>query len=500
MLAFPTPPDERGVYCNRTLNMHTIRAIGYDMDYTLIHYKVDEWEGRAYAYVKEKLQLLGWPVDDLEFKPEEVIRSLILDIELGNTLKVDRFNYVKRACHGTRPLAFSEQRQIYARTPIDLREERYEFLNTLFSLSEAWLFGQLVDLLDANKLPAGLRYADLYRTVRTSTDETHMEGRLKADIIADPDRFVVLDADTPLALLDQRRAGKKLLLITNSEWEYSSPMMEYSFDRFLPEGKTWRDLFDVIIVSARKPEFFSAKNPMFQVVSEDGLLKPCPGGIEDDGIYLGGNARAVEEYLGLSGDEILYVGDHMLTDVHITKNILWWRTALIVRELENDLAEAAAFREDQKRLADLMREKERLESDLSRSRLDLQRKKQDYGPDLELSKKDLDKRMGGVRRKLATLDRKIRPYAEAAAAIGNPRWGQLMRAGNDKSFLARQVERYADIYLSRVSNFLKLTPYAYLRSHRGSLPHDPQEVALVADGEESGIPTVSGRAAPETSL
>jgi hypothetical protein len=66
--AFPPKPDERGVYCNRTLNLHTIRAIGYDMDYTLIHYKVDEWEGRAYAYIKDKLLSIGWPVEELELK------------------------------------------------------------------------------------------------------------------------------------------------------------------------------------------------------------------------------------------------------------------------------------------------------------------------------------------------------------------------------------------------------------------------------------------------
>ena len=48
----------------------------------------------------------------------------------------------------------------------------------------------------------------------------------------------------------------------------------------------------------------------------------------------------------------------------------------------------------------------------------------------------------------------------------------MMRTGIDKSHLARQVERYADVYTGRVSNFLHATPYAYLRSHRGSLPHD----------------------------
>jgi hypothetical protein len=29
------------------------------------------------------------------------------------------------------------------------------------------------------------------------------------------------------------------------------------------------------------------------------------------------------------------------------------------------------------------------------------------------------------------------------------------------------------VYTSRVSNFLHATPYVYLRSPRGSLPHDP---------------------------
>ena len=47
-----------------------------------------------------------------------------------------------------------------------------------------------------------------------------------------------------------------------------------------------------------------------------------------------------------------------------------------------------------------------------------------------------------------------------------------MRAGNDKSRLARQIERYADVYTSRVSNLLDLTPFGYLRAPRGSLPHD----------------------------
>ena len=60
-----------------------------------------------------------------------------------------------------------------------------------------------------------------------------------------------------------------------------------------------------------------------------------------------------------------------------------------------------------------------------------------------------------------------------------------MRAGNDKSHLARQVERYADIYMSRVSNFLHQTPFVYFRSPRGSLPHDAEDASGGAE-EDAG--------------
>ena len=475
------PARERGIYCNRTLNLRSIKAIGYDMDYTLVHYRVDEWERQAYGYIRRKLLALGWPVEQLEFDPDLVIRGLTLDIENGNILKANRFGYVKQAYHGTHPMDFGAQRAEYSRTLIDLAEDRYEFLNTLFSLSEACMYAQLVDMLDENRLPGVIGYSDLYRFVRASTDETHIEGELKADITANPDRYVELDSETPLALLDQHYAGKKLVLITNSEWSYTRSIMQYAFDQLLPEGMTWRDLFDLIIVSARKPAFFTTRSPIFRVATEEGLLEPCSQGIQSDGIFLGGSADQVEDHLGLSGDEILYVGDHVFTDVHMSKDILRWRTALILRELEADLSGLVTFKNDQSRLSTLMSKKEDLEFRLASIRLDTMRKKVGYGPQPDASVKELDTQMGKVRAKLAKLDQQIAPLATAAGAIGNTRWGPLMRAGNDKSQLARQVERYADIYMSRVSNFLLHTPFTYLRLRRGNLPHDPGDMPLVAD-------------------
>ena len=75
----------------------------------------------------------------------------------------------------------------------------------------------------------------------------------------------------------------------------------------------------------------------------------------------------------MSGDEILYVGDHMFGDVHVTKNVLRWRTALILRELEDEIRAISAFRATEARLAERMQQKERLEAEACQVRLELQR-------------------------------------------------------------------------------------------------------------------------------
>jgi 5'-nucleotidase len=469
-------PRERGIFCNRTLNLRAIRAIGYDMDYTLIHYVTEAWEREAYQHLKRRLAALGWPVEGLAFDPALVIRGLVLDLELGNVVKPNRFGYVKRAMHGTQQLEYDEQRRAYARTIVDLAEPRWVFLNTFFSLSEGCMYAQLVDLLDRRLLPEVLGYAELHDRVKRTLDLAHMEGALKQEICAHPERFLVEDPETALALLDQRRAGKKLLLVSNSEWVYTRAIMGHAFDRFLPEGMGFRDLFDVIVVEARKPDFFLQRAPLFEVVSDDGLLRPAMA-LHEGGAFLGGHAGLVESHLGLSGDEILYVGDHIYGDVRVSKSVLRWRTALIVRELEGEIAAEEASRAAEERLWGLMRDKERLEHAVARLKLEMQRIRGGYGPRTGAPDGEIAARLAELRAAVATLDGEIAPLAKASSELINPRWGLLMRAGNDKSHLARQIERSADVYTSRVSNLLLCTPFAYLRPPRGSLPHDPTSPA-----------------------
>ena len=49
------------------------------------------WEGKAYAYGLKYLCDVGCPVTGLTFDPNLVIRGLIVDKQLGNLVKVDRF-------------------------------------------------------------------------------------------------------------------------------------------------------------------------------------------------------------------------------------------------------------------------------------------------------------------------------------------------------------------------------------------------------------------------
>eukprot|EP00271_Cylindrocystis_brebissonii_P011130 TRINITY_DN2791_c0_g1_i1.p1 TRINITY_DN2791_c0_g1~~TRINITY_DN2791_c0_g1_i1.p1 ORF type:complete len:780 (+),score=160.50 TRINITY_DN2791_c0_g1_i1:243-2582(+) len=477
---FPVGQDARGIFCSRTLNLRSITTIGYDMDYTLIHYNVNAWEGRAYEYAKENLKAKGFPVEGLTFDEDLVIRGLIMDKENGNLVKADRFGYVKRALHGSTMLSNRSISRLYGRELIDLRdEERWEFLNTLFSVSEAVMYMQMVGKLDELRelpeVPPG-DYKALHKAVARALFRAHVEGQLKAEIVNDPDRFVELDPELATTLLDQREAGKRLILITNSDYHYTAKMMSHSFDRFLPEGMTWRKLFDMVIVSARKPEFFSMNHPLYEIVTEEGLMRPCFKAIPG-GLYCGGSAQMVERALGFSGDETLYVGDHIYTDVSQSKLHLRWRTALVCRELEKEVEALADGQEHRARLVDLVKQKEDAGTVFNQLRLALQRRSGGRAAQSSAAASMGDEELAANMQRLLLLmerlDGAIAPMIEEEGAFFNKLWGYLSRAGLwDKSHLTRQIEKYADIYTSRVSNFLRYTPFMYFRSHAQSLAHD----------------------------
>ncbi|KAF5941424.1 hypothetical protein HYC85_019066 [Camellia sinensis] len=418
---FSSRHSRRGIFCSRTLNLRSISAIGYDMDYTLMHYNVMAWEGRAYDYCMDNLKNVGFPVAGLAFDPDLVIRGLVIDKEKGNLVKADRFGYVKRA-NAWYNNAINSSCQMYGRELLDLRKEnRWEFLNTLFSVSEAVAYMQMVDRLDEGAIASDLGpldYKGLYKAIHAvgkALFRAHVEGQLKNEIMSKPELFVEPDPELPLALLDQKE----------------------------------------VIVSARKPEFFQMSHPMYEVVTGEGLMRPCfkarPGGL-----YSGGSAQMVENSLNIHGDEILYVGDHIYTDVSQSKVHLRWRTALICRELEEEYNALIHSQGHRAALIELINQKEVVGDLFNQLRLALQRRTKGRPAQTlaatNMNDEELTESIQKLLIVMQRLDQKIAPMLEADGEHFN--------------------RRYADIYTSRVSNFLHYTPFMYFRSQEQTLAHD----------------------------
>ena len=85
-------------------------------------------------------------------------------------------------------LSWTELRDAYGRELVSLRNERrYTFLNTLFSVSEAVMYMQLVDRLDQGAIPPQVvtpSYEALYQLTSKALYRTHVEGKLKATLPA----------------------------------------------------------------------------------------------------------------------------------------------------------------------------------------------------------------------------------------------------------------------------------------------------------------------------
>jgi hypothetical protein len=80
--------------------------------------------------------------------PDLFARGLILDLQLGNIVKANRFGYVTQAAHGTRPAAARRAAQGLQPGLGRPQREALGVPQHAVLAVEACLYGQLVDLLD----------------------------------------------------------------------------------------------------------------------------------------------------------------------------------------------------------------------------------------------------------------------------------------------------------------------------------------------------------------
>ena len=89
--------------------------------------------------------------------------------------------------------------------------------------------------------------------------------------------------------------------------------------------------------------------------------------------------------------------------------------------------------------------------------------------------------------RVATLERSVE--------VGfNRYWGLTFKEGNENSRFGEQIEVYACIYTSRVSNFVFYSPMQYFRSPRAAMAHERAAPARISPwGDEHGAPVAGDR-------
>ena len=469
-------PHPRQIFVNRNTRMAEIEVIGFDMDYTLGTYQLRRIEELSFALTLERLiSTAGYPKElaTLTYDHGFVMRGLVVDKAYGNLFKSDRFNHVGRCYHGRQPLDPETWRRLYRDTKFRVAAPRFAWIDTLFALPEAALYAQAIERLE--ELGSAVDYAKLYEDIRHYIDLVHRDGSLKAEIRGRIQDFVAPDLELGPALHKLRSGGKKLFLLTNSLFAYTDVVMSYVLDGRLHEYPSWRNYFDVVIVGAQKPRFFSEHAPFFEVGEDDIVLAETAESLERGRIYQGGNLTDFERLVGISGDRILYVGDHIYGDILRSKKSSLWRTCMVVEELEPELGYTDAHAKDMALLAARELLRARVDDELNQRKLQLNLLDKRIAKGeivVDAERRDHKHELEVLRRGAKDLNDEIEALSDRVENGYNRYWGLLFKEGNENSRFGEQIEDYACLYTSRVSNFLYYSPMQYFRAPRAAMAHE----------------------------
>jgi 5'-nucleotidase len=479
-------PRARRVFVNRNLRMDEVEMIGFDMDYTLALYHQRNLESLSIQCTLDKLiAKRGYPeeIRTLDYDPSFAVRGLVVDRRYGNIFKADRYGHVGRVYHGKKQISRDERHRLYRLERIRLSSPRYAWIDTLFALPEAVMYASIVDLLET-KQSAPVRFGKVWQDIRECIDEAHRDESMKRLIKAHLDDYIVRDPELAPTLHKFRSSGKHLFLLTNSAWDYTDAVMNHLLGASLPAYPGWRSYFDIVICAGTKPAFFTEKRPFVEIDSVGNIKGEHHGPFLRNRIYQGGNIHDFEVSSGFSGDRILYIGDHIYGDMLRAKKSSVWRTAMVLQELEEELTQVERNKDKLARVEQLERQCVRIDSEISYQQILLKSlQKLADGPEeatlppppqptVDAAKQEAKRRLDELRASLKSASEELGRLDHEVDLAFNPYWGAIFREGTENSRFGEQVEDYACVYTSRVSNFLAYSPLRYFRSPRDHMPHE----------------------------
>lgn len=213
-------------------------------------------------------------------------------------------------------------------------------------------------------------------------------------------------------------------------------------------GSDWKELFDVLIVQARKPKFFTDVSRPIRVFDErsgthiwDRVNK-----LEKGVIYYEGTVKQLQELTGWCGHQVLYFGDHPYSDLADVTLEHGWRTGAIITELTHEIAtlNMVEFKKNANWLQML--------TQLIEDHQDCE----DEEEQMILAKwmAERDKLRNDIK------------------FVFNEQFGSVFRTYHNPTYFSRRLFRFADIYTSNIANLLNYSVNHTFYPRRGVMPHE----------------------------
>ena len=391
---------------------------------------------------------------------------------------MDRFGHVGRAYHGLRAAPARGAAAALPRTSTSGCSPRFAWIDTLFALPEACLYAGIIDLLEAAGTHGRLRQA-LRRHPR-GIDTVHRDDSLKSEMRKDLGRYIFQDPELGPALHKLRSGGKKLFLLTNSLWDYTDAVMRYLLDGVVAEYPSLAQLLRRRGRRRAQARLLHRARPFLEVDARPGAARVL--GEADGRSSAARSTRAAT--CPVRADDRLRRGEgplrrrpHLRRHPAQSKKASLWRTCMVVQELEDEIryterargrdraagrggAASARALDDEMNAAQGPAQRARAQAGAGGAEADARAQ-------LEEERQAGEGGAGEAPRRAYARHTRSPTLLEATSRRASTRyWGLLFKEGNENSRFGEQVEQYACLYTSRVSNFLYYSPMQYFRSPR----------------------------------
>jgi HAD superfamily 5'-nucleotidase-like hydrolase len=181
----------------------------------------------------------------------------------------------------------------------------------MYSLAEGCLIADAIDHFESHKKKSGELYSPqaVIDDVQSAIRSVHISGMMHSAVMNDLDRFIIPNPKLPDIFTHLAKGGKRFLLCTNSGFKYTNKALSHVLKLpFKPSGMEWRDIFDIVICSASKPNFYFNKS-QFRIWNVDaGTASTSPVlTLKKGDVYVNGSVHALIDATGWNGKDVLYL-------------------------------------------------------------------------------------------------------------------------------------------------------------------------------------------------